>query len=164
MIQSVKTPQVLLCLRVPVTLSAYERQQSIQKRLRTLRDEGHIDELSVRIWEKQIPADGAGLTDSEIHARIQLYEQFQSWADQAGYSLEPAFSRHEIDFLVTDEQQEVIRFPIICLAVYDGDELVDLAPRSAPHGAYTAGDFIAALEPSEREPVGAVSSDAVESP
>ncbi len=158
-----KPTRVMLCVRAPMTMGTYERQQTIQEQLRTLQEKGHVGELSIRVWRKQVPTSGGNLTDSGTQTCIHLYEKFQSWADQAGCSLEPGFSKHTIDSLVTDNQQEVIRFPIICLAAYDDDELINLAPRSTASGVYTVADFIAALETNERKPVETVSGDPVES-
>lgn len=145
-------------------MDTYDRQQAIQDRLRTLQNDGRIDELSVKAWGKQIPVQEGGSADPGTRSWAQLYDEFKSWADRSDCSLEPAFSRHNIESFVADDRQEVIRLPIICLAAYDDDGLLDLAPRSAANRVYTVDDFVAALEANERdlaerEPVAPVESN-----
>jgi hypothetical protein len=114
-------------------------------RLKELEAGGVVDDVSVRIWGRVIPASPAPLDDttSEVHDRI---EGFQRWADRTGNSLEPAFRWGERSTLVSDECSEVIRLPLQCLAVYEADQLAAVFPCTDETGAKTVTDCLERLE------------------
>lgn len=137
-------PQVTLYLRDPVATTIYDQQQAIYDQLQTLREEGRVAGLSLKVWGKQIPTD-RDETIGAAKTSVDTYEEFRSWAEDAGYSLTPGFSKHTSSSVVDDDQHDVIRFPLMCLAAYDGDRLLDVAPRTTAEGIYTVEDFLTEL-------------------
>lgn len=56
------------------------------------------------------------------------YREFEAWAERAGVTLEPAFSRRDEDNVITGEHTETLVTPLVCTAVRRGDELVAVLP------------------------------------
>lgn len=108
-------------------------RRTVLSRLRELEAAEVVDDVSVRIWEKSIPAspDELDVSASLVHDRIA---EFQQWADRNGHSLEPAFRWCEQSTMVSEEQSEVIRLPLQCLAVYEDDQLVGVFPCTGDQG------------------------------
>lgn len=131
-------------MRDQVVAAIPERQSEIISQLRRLEGEDRISGFSVRVWGKQIEADGADLDGATNDVRERIAE-FEAWADHNGHSLEPAFSRRTKSVPLTDEQREVIVPPVICLAVYEDDELVGVFPCSNGDGTNTVDDCLNGL-------------------
>lgn len=147
---------------------------TVLARLRELESEGVVDDLSVRVWGKFVPAtdehdnpnasggaeesgefdesnatDGSGSPGepdgSDPPARERV-AAFRRWADRDGHSLEPAFERCERSSMVSEEVTDAIRLPLQCLAVYGGDRLVGVFPCSTEDGNNTVRDCLERLE------------------
>jgi hypothetical protein len=56
------------------------------------------------------------------------YREFEEWAERAGVTLEPAFSRRVGDNVITGEHTERLVTPLVCTAIRRGDELVAVLP------------------------------------
>ena len=78
-------------------------------------------------------------------------EAFQSWADQEGYDLEPAFDWRETPSVIGHRAAEV-RVPTACVAVYADDDLQCVAPCTDGDRSYTVMDCLARLEEGVIEP------------
>ncbi|WP_252487371.1 HTH domain-containing protein [Natronococcus zhouii] len=101
---------------------------SVTERLQHLQDQGFITESQITHWPPEHPAI-ADADDTREPTRDELVAAFEQWADQHGYTLEPAFRRKEIPSsplgLGTDETHERIRVPIVALALYEDDTETD---------------------------------------
>lgn len=127
---------------------ADDPRRSILARLRELDAAGLVDEVSVRVWGKQVDASDGWPEETSPPVRDRVAE-FRTWAERNGHSLEPAFHRCDGSTMVSDERTEVIRLPLVCLAIYDDDRLVGVFPCSTGEGTETVGDCLRRLETGE---------------
>lgn len=126
------------------TYGTYDRQQAVLGRVSDLDSSGVVSETSVT-------GDWQRIRTPERDARdeaIETYEEFGDWARENGYSLEPAFERRYRAYLGRSAVDEVVVFPVVSLAVYDGTDLEAVFPCSDKDGSvhYTVGDCLDVLE------------------
>lgn len=147
-------PRVELRVRDLSPAGVPDRQKAVYEQLLRLREDGHVADVSVEVWGKQVRVADANreATDANTRAVRSTYEEFEAWAERTGNDLEPAFSVHTLGSMVTDERAQAIRFPVMCLAVYDADDLVAVAPRSTDEGVHTVDDCLDALRSGEWTP------------
>ncbi|WP_341850646.1 HTH domain-containing protein [Natronococcus wangiae] len=105
-----------------------ETVNTVTERLQRLHDQGSITECRISHW----PPEHSAVTDAadtEEPTRDELVAEFEQWADQHGYTLEPSFRRQEIPSspfgLGTDDTRDRIRVPFIALALYEDDTWTD---------------------------------------
>lgn len=95
------------------------------RRLVRLSRAGVVDDLSVKGWPGRVslaPGDSGETLPRERSEAVRTRQIFEEWADREDVALGPAFGRREYDSTFTDESGEVLRFPVVALAVYvDGD-------------------------------------------
>lgn len=121
----------------------YEKQTDAIRRVKTLAEDGVIDELNRYTWARQL---SPAAEDTWCEFARDKFEEFTEWAETSGRSLEPAFSRRTVNNEYMDECYEVIQFPIISIAVYSDDRLVRLAPTVDADGvAYRVADCLEEL-------------------
>lgn len=130
-------------------------RQNTTARLEALVTSGVIDEFSVTSWAKRVPRE----MDSAVgEAERDLFRTFRSWARTTGTSLTPFFDTRECYSWTTGERQTQLVLPAVCLALYDGDELVAVAPHADESGSVGVSDCLDRLaetvedEPSVRPP------------
>jgi hypothetical protein len=141
------SPRVELRVRDPTNTNVGERSRAIYERLVRLQADGKIDGIDAEVWGKQVRArTPKHPSDDPIVGPARLkYEEFEAWARRNGHDLEPAFSTHTLGSLVDEEREAVIRFPVLCLAVYDADDLLAVAPCTTEDGVHTIDDCLDAL-------------------
>lgn len=100
-----------------------DRRRHLVARIEELQSAGHIDRFRVRTWPKQVTLDGPN------HDIIAVVTRFRQWADEADVSLGPEFDQRHYDRSFTDESGELVSLPTAAVAVYRGDDLVNVAPR-----------------------------------
>ncbi|MFC7155044.1 HTH domain-containing protein [Halomarina halobia] len=148
-------PRVELRVRECTPVGVHDRQEAVYEQLEQLREAGAIADVTVEVWGKQVRVGATtdpAAADAAVRAARSTYEEFEVWAERTGHRLEPAFSTHTLGSLVTDEQVEVVRFPTMCLAVYDADDLLTVVPCSTDEGVRTVGDYLATLRSGEWTP------------
>jgi hypothetical protein len=123
------------------------RRNAIERRLADLRCGGDIDEFTVTVWEKRVPV--AGDCDGPERSR---YNEFAAWAAEAGACLAPFFDTRECYSFETGEKRTELVMPALCLAVYEDDELVHVAPFARGGSTQSIGDCLDDLE-TGRDPV-----------
>jgi hypothetical protein len=107
-----------------------------------------IDEVSVRTWGAyvSVPSDNGTSIESETSEWI---EEFQEWARDDDHSLGPSFQRVERSTMVSEGSVAAIRPPVLCLAVYEGDDLVTVFPCEDEGETRTVEDCLDRLESGE---------------
>lgn len=148
-------------VRAAVPAPVQNRITAVTERLQHLYEAGQIADYRVSQWPAphQTVAEPAGLT------RQELVETFEQWADQQGYSLEPAFRRYAVPTTPVAREEgdriERLRVPVITLALYEGsktrtdpESLRSVVPctASTPEGdqqPQTIDTLLAALEPAD---------------
>ncbi|WP_265110639.1 HTH domain-containing protein [Halosolutus halophilus] len=136
-------------LRVTVWMRGFAPtpdQRTLLDRLKGLRQEGALADVSLRIWGRQIAASPSVIDGDDVERIRNRISEFESWASRNGYSLEPAFKRCEQTSMVSDERTEVVVLPTICLALYDADRLVGVFPCSDSDRTTTVHDCVIRLE------------------
>ncbi len=111
-------------------------------RLESLVEEGSLLGYEVELWGDAISCDPTYPAGREL---CETVERFERWAEDRGCSLEPGFSRGEICSLVSEETHDVIRPPMVCLAVYEGETLAAVYPHR-DGSTRTVADGLADLE------------------
>ncbi|WP_136591557.1 HTH domain-containing protein [Salinigranum halophilum] len=120
-------------------------RKNVLSRLRAFEAEGFVDEVSVRVWGKNVTVSREEDDEGRTVIRERVSE-FQRWAERNGHSLEPAFRWRDQSSMVSEGGNEVIRLPLQCLAVYADDNLVAVFPCSMNGETNTVGDCLARLE------------------
>jgi hypothetical protein len=112
------------------------------KRLAALEERGAIRGYDVELWGDAISLE----PDHPVERRLcETVDRFEEWAERHGYTLSPAFERCDVRSLVSAEPREVIRLPVVSLAIYDGTSLVAVYPHRAD-STRTVADGLEALE------------------
>lgn len=119
--------------------STLDRRRSVVERLETLQSNGDIDRFRVRSWPRRVVVDGPN------EDLLTVVERFQRWADDAGVSFESAFERSTYDRSFTGESGEIVSLPTVALAVYEGEELVEVTPHYADGELLSVDEALAAL-------------------
>lgn len=117
---------------------ATERRDAVAERLAAIVASGSLDGLDVVHWDKRVPAA------SEARER-SLVAAFREWAADADVDLAPCFGTRRCHDGRAGEVRTELVLPVLCLAVYEDDELVAVAPRATDDGVVTVGDCLARL-------------------
>lgn len=130
---------------------ATARRNAVVEELEALAAGGSLDAFDVVHWAKRVPTDADGARE---HA---LVAAFRDWAIEEGVSLAPCFETRECYGVRSGDVRTELVLPVLCLAVYEGEELVEVAPRETPAGVVTVADAIENLQiegdgPTETEP------------
>lgn len=113
------------------------RLAGLSARLEQLVADAVIDSYMVHRWSKRQPIDSVEATQQS------RYASFREWARTSGVRLTPGFQTRECYSMQTGDRQRSRVFPVVCLAVYDGDELdavyphVGTEPRTVEDGLDT---------------------------
>lgn len=129
------------------TYGTYEAQQEALDRMRALEAEGVLGDSTVAGWGKQVLTFEADVR-TEADAALAAFER---WAEQADASLEPAFDRRTESPLLSTETYEVAVFPVVCLALYEGNDVRGVFPCTSDGDVYTVQQALAALAADEIE-------------
>lgn len=102
-----------------------------RNRLDELAATGHLDAAETVVWGKRLPLDPG---DATLESMVRTYQRFRAWATRTGVDLEPGFRVHEVTSLATDASHAVVTVPLVCLAVYQGGDVVEVYPHSNGDG------------------------------
>jgi hypothetical protein len=139
------TERVELLMREPV-YGTHNRQQSVVARLQELNEDDYISDFDVEIWGKRLNLDADDWSRQATDTAREKYRLFGEWADEHGYCLEPAFTKRTMRIEPGADPKEVVDLPIVCLAVYEDDDLRTVLPCADGDDIYTVGDGLDALE------------------
>lgn len=115
--------RVALYVRADLPAPTQNYLASISSQLERLVAAGTLSSYSTITWEKRLPTS---TTDSSQHER---FAQFRAWADRSGVDLSPGFGTRRCYSKQTAERSAWRVYPAICLAVYEGEELVGVYPH-----------------------------------
>lgn len=98
---------------------------------------GIVDSASTRI------ADGATPSADAPRAKV---DEFVSWARREGYSLEPAFEIRKRESELDPRTDTVLTLPLVCVALYDDEELLAVFPHAEDGGVRSVEDCLERLD------------------
>jgi hypothetical protein len=120
---------VTVHLRSAPSTPAVRRQEVVLDRLRELEEHDVVPDLTIERWSAQVSVPvQAG--DSDAGA-VELFEEFEAAADEAGLRLEPFFeSREAVGGLLSSgpSASRILVFPVICLTIRRDGDLTGLYP------------------------------------
>lgn len=128
------------------TTGTRRQQSTVVERLRRLTDDGAIEGFDHRLWNAELCPRAAADRTPWCDVAMRKYAEFERWAGRNGRSLRPFFDERSVHSTITGERADVLVFPVTCVAVYDGDDLLDLAPSRDDDRTYTVEGCLAALE------------------
>lgn len=138
-----RTPRVVVWTRARSPPPGDARRETIAT-LRELDAADVLADVTVHTWGRSVPASPPETDESPVRDRV---ERFQAWAARTDHSLEPAFRYRERTTLVSAHAEAVIRLPMLCLAVYDRDDLVAVFPCATEDGPKRVDECVARLDP-----------------
>lgn len=143
------TIRAVLYLRQHTSPEIVQRLRQTVSRVRRLEID-EIAEVEVKTWGSVNPALEE-LSDSGPSVSLTV-KSFQAWADHEGYTLRPAFDQRETHSLLNSRPVAEIQVPIVCVAVYEDDDLCCVAPCSDGGQKYSVEQCLAALEAGLTDP------------
>jgi len=152
------TRRAELFVRADLPEVSERRLTALEERLRELQRIGVFDEVETTVWEKRVPVEGS----CEGPER-SLYNEFSAWGREAGASLSPFFGTRECYSYETGERRTELVLPALCLAVYEGGRLAQVAPFArggSPQSVEDClDDFETGRDPSTTRSVSASTAD-----
>lgn len=119
---------------------ASERRNAVAAQLAAVANSGALDAFDVVQWAKRVPVEGP--QDREQ----TLAEEFRAWADDDGVHLAPCFDTRECYAEASGAKRTELVMPVLCLAVYEDGELVEVTPHATDDGVVTVADCLERLE------------------
>ncbi len=147
--EQAETIRAQLYLRQRTSSEIIQQLRKTVTRVRRL-EADRIANVEIKSWTTVNPALEE-LTDSGPSVSLTV-KSFQAWADREGYTLRPAFTQRETTSLISSHPAVEIQVPIVCLAVYEDDELRCVAPCSDGDRIYSVEMCLAALEAGLTDP------------
>jgi len=139
-----------VCLRAAGP-EAWNHQQRIIDRLEQMKERGLIDRYRVQTWGKVAAVAGA-VSETKFHsAAVGIVREFEEWADAHDEEVDLPFHRDEVVSEFTGERHPVIRLPVVCLGVYEDEELVGVYPRTEAKASHSVRDALARAAEAEGE-------------
>lgn len=123
------------------TLGRFDVQQRVLDRVETLEDRGVFDRTREATWQQVETRE----SDS-TRAAHATYEEFRAWAQANDFSLKPAFDVRPRYVPGTTEITDTVIFPVVALAIYEGEELRALVPSRDEFGHYTVPEALEGFE------------------
>lgn len=120
--------------------SAPERREEVLDRLQELHDEGAVDAVRTWTWANEVAQSAPHDADA-----VDVFEQFQRWADRREVSVQPPFRWTTRESTITGDREEVLVTPDLCLAVRDGSALVGVFPCTDGERHYGTEEALDAL-------------------
>lgn len=118
------------------------RVNSVIRQIDSLARAGTIEGSTVRSWPGRVSL----LRDRGSTDAVRTYERFQAWASEHDARIEPPFISRELRSSITGERDVVLYTPVVCLAAYEGDDLVDVVPRTDRNRTITIEEFLRRFE------------------
>ncbi len=133
------TAEVYVCA---TTCGNHDRQRRTVAELRRLVEEGPLDDVDRHLWPGRLTT-----SDRDELCRVveDTYDEFAAWARTERRALGPAFSRSTVRNEFSDEEYDVVRFPVLTLAVRADGDVVRVAPSGEDDRRYSVDDCLAEL-------------------
>ncbi|WP_324662137.1 HTH domain-containing protein [Haloarcula sediminis] len=148
-----RTRRVELFVRAELPRMSEYRRTAVERRLHRLECAGVLDQYGTTTWEKRVP-----VADEDCPERGR-YEVFRDWAARADATLSPFFDTRCCYSWETGERRTELVMPALCLAVYEDEKLVQVAPCARGGTTHSIEDCLDDLEAGRvPRPTGAVTA------
>lgn len=115
------------------------------ERVRDLEDAGRVTDASIRVWGHEVALSSRTHHGGPETFVLDRIADFRAWADEHDVSMEPFFDSREVSASLTGEEYAALRLPVTCLAEYEDDKLVHVAPYSTGDAICSVADRLHAL-------------------
>lgn len=139
------SPRVELWVRDTTAHGVADRVRAMHDRLRRLERRGDVAGVDLHVWGRSIAVSGDPVADIAGSIATKV-DEFVAWAEREGRALEPAFAVRERDPFVGDGSETLRSLPLVCLALYDDDDLLAVFPHSDDGDVVPVGDCLDGLE------------------
>jgi len=129
-----------LFVRSDLPVPSQKRCTEIERELQELVCHSVLDDVETVEWNKRVPLQGSGNGTER-----DLYNEFSEWAREAGVCLAPFFDTRLCYSTTTGRRRQELVMPAVCLAIYEGDDLVQVAPFADAGRAESVEECIAEL-------------------
>ncbi|WP_225334213.1 HTH domain-containing protein [Halomicrobium urmianum] len=99
---------------------------------------GALDGFDVTSWAKRVPLGDGDAPSTER----DCFNEFSAWAREAGVRLAPFFDTRLCYSMETGQKRRELVTPAVCLALYDGDGLRQVAPYATDEGTTTVSECL----------------------
>lgn len=141
--RSTGTLRIALWLRDGTGHTVRDVQTQYREQATALESTPRVGEVTVRRWPTRLFRDDDGPSVSDtVHRAVR---EMETWADENGYSLAPAFQRRVVRSPLSGHRREELTLPIVCLAVHDDAGLAGVAPTRRDGTVYTVEQFYEAI-------------------
>ncbi|WP_396613745.1 HTH domain-containing protein (plasmid) [Haloferax sp. S1W] len=123
-----ESKHVKLFLRADAEIGVERTKEAAVETLTELAEDGYIADCDVRVWGRELRADGPVANTEYGGELLEHIREFREWATKNDVSLGTVFDERTIASSIADEDYTVVSLPTICLAVYNDDELVGVYP------------------------------------
>ncbi|MFB6084150.1 MAG: HTH domain-containing protein [Halorientalis sp.] len=147
--------RVELFARASLPDVAARRRDEVAGRLTRLAEAGHVDDVTIRTWEKKVPLSADG-------EELAAYDRFREWAEETGVALDPFFDTRTCYSMETGDRGEWLVLPALCLVVYRDGDLDAVYPHSTNDGSRSVLDCIRAIEAAPGHVTDPIESDGTE--
>lgn len=134
-------PSVELYVRSLASETAARRER-VAADLAALSERGSVDDYTVRVWGKEVPADG----DHPLTDRVTA---FREWAGERGVALVGIEERSRGSLV--DDGRPVVTLPTMALAEYRDDDLACVTPYRCGDRVVTVRDRLDAMVPDDHD-------------
>lgn len=133
--------RIVALVRSPVAAPVAERQEVALGRLRSLFGLGLIDSLEITPCPWRVRT-----TDALAGDVLALVEEMESWASEHGRRVDPCLDRHTVHSSFSGEESEIVSLPVLAIARYEDDTLVDVYPARDGTSNHSVGEYLSMLE------------------
>jgi hypothetical protein len=121
------------------------RQERVIDRLDRLEAAGHIDEVTVDVWGRQVSLSSAAARTDAGRYVLDRVASVREWADETGRSVASFFETRRVESEITDEEYVALVLPTLTLAEYRDGDLAHVAPCSDGGEVTTVSDRLDVL-------------------
>jgi len=121
------------------------QQERVIDRLDRLESAGHVDELSVDVWGRQVELSSAAARTDAGRFVLDRVDAFREWAAETGRSVESFFRTRRVESTITDESYAALVLPSLTLAEYRDGDLAHVAPCTDGDEVTTVADRLDVL-------------------
>jgi hypothetical protein len=145
--------QLTVDLYVRADAPAAQRRRKIVERLERAERRGGIVDFAVHCWPRAISLDRT--VDVDEGGVEETVRTFETWAQRHGRRISPCFDVRRTRSTILEESDERLVLPVLCVAAYDEDGLVGMAPCRDGDSALTVEDVLDAIATGDLHVAGA---------